>query len=211
MFERVARLAQPKVGRAVGREAGGRCLVVVRAAAVEASQITNGPCCSTPSPRGLLSDTRARCSRPRLRLPFLLLPAACSASQLRRLVAAAHRLPVEMSIELSLHARTEPADSWYGELLARYALRCCRLVLLFGGGALSLRAPRQVRSVAATLCYCLGGALNLRCCSARVPLAAGTARRVPHQWLPGGGACLCCRRFGVILNLRPLLCWVALR
>lgn len=42
-----------------------------------------------------------------------------SVDQIKRLLAAAGKLPVEMRIELELHARTEPADCWYRQLTQR--------------------------------------------------------------------------------------------
>ncbi|KAI3429754.1 hypothetical protein D9Q98_010067 [Chlorella vulgaris] len=42
-----------------------------------------------------------------------------SSSQMRRLLACSKRLPVEMTIALELHARSEPADSWHTQILLR--------------------------------------------------------------------------------------------
>ncbi|KAL4422464.1 hypothetical protein ABPG75_008661 [Micractinium tetrahymenae] len=42
-----------------------------------------------------------------------------SAAQLRRLLAAAERLPVDMRLALEIHARSEPADCWYAALTER--------------------------------------------------------------------------------------------
>ncbi len=41
----------------------------------------------------------------------------CSLPHVRRLLAAAGRLPVEMRIQLGLHARSEPASDWHTKLL----------------------------------------------------------------------------------------------
>ncbi|PSC74009.1 Glucose oxidase [Micractinium conductrix] len=98
-----------------------------------------------------------------VRLVHAALSHPLSASQLRRLVAAAHRLPVEMSIELSLHARTEPADSWYGELLARLVeVQSC---------------PPAPVHVAPRL-----PAASARNCA--VPVGAGSARRLARGQCP---------------------------
>ena len=48
-----------------------------------------------------------------------LAPVLCSQEQLQRLLAAAQRLPVELRIQLELHARSEPADCWHKQLTQR--------------------------------------------------------------------------------------------
>ena len=50
-------------------------------------------------------------------------PLPCSLQQARRLLAAAGRLPVEMRIQLGLHARSEPAADWHSQLLAVQRVR----------------------------------------------------------------------------------------
>ena len=49
-------------------------------------------------------------------------PLCCSVSQVQRLLAAAHRLPVDYTIEQDLHARSAPADCWYSALTQRLRL-----------------------------------------------------------------------------------------
>jgi hypothetical protein len=60
--------------------------------------------------------------------PGALCPALCSQEQLHRLLAAAQRLPVELRIQLELHARSEPADCWHKQLTQRLQLEQERLL-----------------------------------------------------------------------------------
>lgn len=73
--------------------------------------------CATPLCRAC---SAARLPLTATRLP---LPVPCSLQQARRLLAAAGRLPVEMRIQLGLHARSEPAADWHSQLLAIQRLR----------------------------------------------------------------------------------------
>lgn len=56
---------------------------------------------------------------PTLNSPLLPSSPVRSVDQVLRLLAATHALPVELSIALELHARSEPADCWYSALLQR--------------------------------------------------------------------------------------------
>lgn len=42
---------------------------------------------------------------------------ACSLGQMKRVLAATKKLPVEMSIQLDLNARSEPGNNWHAQLL----------------------------------------------------------------------------------------------
>lgn len=47
----------------------------------------------------------------------------CSLAHTTRLLAAAGQLPVEMRIQLSLHARSTPSADWHAQLCAMHAVR----------------------------------------------------------------------------------------
>ena len=82
---------------------------------------------------------------PQRTCPPLLTPTLplCSLAHVRRLLAAADRLPVEMRIQLGLHARSEPAADWHSKLLALQ--RCLEAEQACAARqALQPRQPRQL-------------------------------------------------------------------
>lgn len=97
-----------------------------------------------------------------------------SLQQTRRLLAATARLPVEMRIQLDLHARSEPAADWHAQLRSIQRMR-----EIEGAYPVPRQHPDALEAAGAALDAARKRAAESRAAE-RAP-AAAPARRLQHM------------------------------